>query len=103
MWSHAQEGNEGLFDCVLTGYHVAFAQDRNERLFYYVLTHNMEELLPVVGMPTVSSYCQTQALMFKPLPRSLWITLEDRGTAPSFAKNQFCHVEVLPTRGFANA
>ena len=54
-------------------------QDRNESLFYHVLTENIEELLPIVHMPTVSQYCQTYGLMFKSLPRSLFISIRDRG------------------------
>lgn len=54
-------------------------QERNESLFYYVLSNNIEELLPIVHMPTVSKYCQTYGLMFKSLPRSLFICMKDKG------------------------
>ena len=60
-------------------------QDRNESLFYHVLTENIEELLPIVHMPTVSQYCQTYGLMFKSLPRSLFISIRDRGAPQGFA------------------
>ena len=63
------------------------SQDRNESLFYHVLTENIEELLPIVHMPTVSQYCQTYGLMFKSLPRSLFISIRDRG-APHLAQLQ---------------
>lgn len=49
------------------------------RLFYRVLTDNIEELLPKVYMPTVSKYCQTYSLMFRSLPRGMFISMEDRG------------------------
>ena len=55
------------------------AQDRNESLFFHVLSENIEELLPIVHLPTVSQYCQTYGLMFKSLPRSLFISTRDRG------------------------
>ena len=58
------------------GVHV---QERNESLFYYVLANNIEELLPVVHMPTVSHYCQLYGLMFRSLPRSLFISMRDKG------------------------
>ena len=54
-------------------------QERNESLFYYVLANNIEELLPVVHMPTVSHYCQLYGLMFRSLPRSLFISMRDKG------------------------
>ena len=55
-------------------------QERNESLFYYVLSNNIEELLPIVHMPTVSHYCQLYGLMFRSLPRSLFISMRDKGT-----------------------
>ena len=60
------------------------AQDRNESLFFHVLSENIEELLPIVHMPTVSQYCQTYGLMFKSLPRSLFISIRDRGAHMGF-------------------
>ncbi|KAG2437633.1 hypothetical protein HYH02_011272 [Chlamydomonas schloesseri] len=62
-------------------------QERNERLFHRVLVENMEELLPVVYTPTVRLACQKYGLMFKSLPRGLFITLEDRGRVFRILKN----------------
>ena len=50
-----------------------------------MLAENIEELLPIVHMPTVSQYCQTYGLMFKSLPRSLFISIRDRGAPRSSA------------------
>ena len=55
-------------------------QERNESLFYKLLLDNIKELLPIVHMPTVSEYCAKYALMFRSLPRALFISLKDRGT-----------------------
>ena len=54
-------------------------QERNESLFYKLLLDNIKELLPIVHMPTVSEYCAKYALMFRSLPRALFISLNDRG------------------------
>ena len=54
-------------------------QERNESLFYKLLVDNMKELLPIVHMPTVSEYCQKFSLMFRSLPRALFISLRDKG------------------------
>jgi hypothetical protein len=62
-------------------------QERNERLFYRVLIENFEELLPVVHSPTVRVACQRYGLMFKSLPRGLFITLEDKGRVFRILKN----------------
>ena len=40
-------------------------QERNERLFYYVLAHHIEELLPIMSQPTIGQYCQGYSLMFR--------------------------------------
>ena len=55
-------------------------QERNESLFYKLLLDNIKELLPIVHMPTVSEYCAKYALMFRSLPRALFISLKDKGT-----------------------
>ena len=58
-------------------------QERNERLFYRILVDNIEELLPIIHLPTVAEYCSKYGLMFRSLPRGLWITIEDRGGGQS--------------------
>ncbi|WIA32021.1 hypothetical protein OEZ86_002874 [Tetradesmus obliquus] len=62
-------------------------QGRNERLFYRVLMEHFEELLPMVSIPTVREACQKYGLMFKSLPRGLFVTLEDRGRVFRILKN----------------
>jgi malate dehydrogenase (oxaloacetate-decarboxylating)(NADP+) len=62
-------------------------QERNERLFYRVLIENFEELLPIIYTPTVHNASLKYGLMFKSLPRGLFITLEDRGRVFRILKN----------------
>lgn len=48
---------------------------------------HFEELLPIVSNPTVRHACQRYGLMFKSMPRGLFITLEDRGRVFRILKN----------------
>jgi len=62
-------------------------QERNERLFYRVMVENFEELMPVVSNSVVRENCKRYGLMFKSVPRALFITLEDRGRVFRILKN----------------
>lgn len=62
-------------------------QERNERLFYYVMCSHTEELVPLLGEPTLSKYCQKYSLMFRSVPRGMFLSLEDKGRVASLLKN----------------
>lgn len=62
-------------------------QGRNERLFYYVLANHIDQLLHIIYQPTVAEYCQKYSLMFRSLPRGLFVSMEDKGSVFSLLKN----------------
>jgi len=60
--------------------------DRNERLFYKLLSEHTEELMPIVYTPTVGLACQKFGLAFK-RPMGLFITIHDKGHVYSLLQN----------------
>lgn len=62
--------------------------DRNEKLFYRLLSENIEMLMPIVYTPTVGLACQKFGLIYR-RPRGLFVTLNDKGHIADVIKNWY--------------
>jgi len=60
--------------------------ERNERLFYKLLSENTEELMPVVYTPTVGEACQKYGYIYRK-PQGLFITIKDKGHVIDVLRN----------------
>lgn len=61
--------------------------ERNVTLFYTVLLSHFKELLPVIHNPTVRVACMKYSLMFRSIPKGMFITLQDKGRIYEILKN----------------
>jgi len=60
--------------------------DTNARLFYYVLSEFVSELMPIVYTPTVGLACQKFGYIFQQ-PRGMYVTIKDVGRVYQMLKN----------------
>jgi malate dehydrogenase (oxaloacetate-decarboxylating)(NADP+) len=60
--------------------------DRNEELFFRVVTENPDEMMPVIYTPTVGLACQEFGHIYR-TPRGIYVSAEDRGRVAEVLRN----------------
>ncbi|MBT3350554.1 MAG: NAD-dependent malic enzyme, partial [Nitrospinaceae bacterium] len=61
-------------------------QDRNETLFYKLVTEHLTEMLPIIYTPIVGEACQRFSEIYRK-PRGLFISYPDRGRIDEILDN----------------
>ncbi|BBY35463.1 NAD-dependent malic enzyme [Mycolicibacter minnesotensis] len=70
-------------------------QDRNETLFYRLLSDHIEEMLPIVYTPTVGDACRQFSEIYR-RPRGLFVSYPDRDRLREVLRNRWEHqVDVI--------
>src|SRR3990170_1545426 len=66
--------------------YLASLHDRNESLFYRLVTENLEETVPLIYTPTVAEACRTWSHIFR-RGRGVYITPDDVGSVAARLRN----------------
>jgi malate dehydrogenase (oxaloacetate-decarboxylating)(NADP+) len=61
-------------------------QDRNQTLFYRVLSEYLEEMLPIIYTPTVGQACQQFVHIFR-RPRGIFVSTQNKGHLSDILRN----------------
>jgi len=65
---------------------MAALHDRNEALFFRIVTENPDEMMPIIYTPTVGLACQKFGHIFQ-RPRGVFVTANDRGRVRHLLRN----------------